>query len=757
MAFSYIFQCFSIFFTLMVCRLQGMSIEKNELPLEPFELDEFINGTFQANGWGGEWISDDAFVYRNTTGDILRYDLQKKSAEILLEAAVLEKYSGCEVTISPDQSYALIQFDKSAVFRHSTTALFTVYDIANKKYYDIANLTPLQLVKFAPTGHGLVYVLENNIYYLEDFSMDVQNPITVTTEGRKGVVYCGVPDWVYEEEVLASGSALWFSPGATHIAYAKFDDKNVKDFTYFTYGQPGSMQNQYPTEVQIKYPKVGTPNPIVSVYIYEIAMGMNIELELPPTSSIQNPNDYILYDLTWISDYEVAMISTNRIQNQSAIVRCFINGTCHEESFSTAENGWLEPKIPIYSRDGRRKVELLPQVEGNDKFDHIVLTNVEIGIKKRLTNGRRVVLSILGWNEIEELIYFTSTVVDEPSQQHVYVVDEQGNESCLSCDMTIEGTNCSYADASFSKSNSYFLKTCLGPKPSYYVIQNSRNSSDMLIWEDNDSLRKELSKKMFPVIKNLEVPLKDNLTARVRLFLPPDLNENSFEQYPALVNTYGGPNSNQIGDSFGVSLQYYLTTKKGYIYILIDGRGSGRDGQNKMFKMYKNFGTVEIEDQIAVTMYLQKNLPYIDPTRTGIWGWSYGGFASSWVLAKDTKHVFKFALAVAPVTSFIYYDSIYTERYMGLPTEEDNQIGYNNSDLTRVVENFRGRNYFIIHGNADDNVHYQNSMVFVKALETADVVFRQQSYPDENHSLGGVRRHLYHTIDRYLESQFSIQ
>ncbi|KAG5877789.1 hypothetical protein JTB14_027673, partial [Gonioctena quinquepunctata] len=352
--------------------------------------------------------------------------------------------------------------------------------------------------------------------------------------------------------------------------------------------------------------------------------------------------------------------------------------------------------------------------------------------------------------------YYQTTVNDTPAQQHVYVVNESGQSECLSCDIVVDGTYCTYGSASFSKHHSYYVRGCLGPIPPNIAIVNTDDPNDVFIWEENKSLRENLTLKAMPIVRDLLIPINNNFNARVRLFFPPNLDENSSKKYPAVVNTYGGPDFNQISDAFSIPFHYYLVTKREYIYILIDGRGSGKDGQNKLFQMYRKFATVEVEDQIYVTKFLQQNLPYIDSNRTGIWGWSYGGFVSSWALAKDVDHVFNFALAVAPVTNFIYYDSIYTERYMGLPTPEDNEKGYNNSDLSRVIEAFRGRRYFLIHGNADDNVHYQNSMILVRALELADIEFRQQSYPDENHSLGRVTRHLYHTIDKYWASCFDV-
>ncbi|KAJ8940985.1 hypothetical protein NQ318_011719 [Aromia moschata] len=642
--------------------------------------------------------------------------------------------------------------------RHSTTAQYAIYNIDTEEIYDVANGTAIQLALFAPTGHGIVYVYENNIYYLEDFAADVLNPIVVTTAGESGVVYCGVPDWVYEEEVLSSGTALWISPQGTHIAYAIFHDENVEEFSYYIYGEAGSLDSQYPTQATIRYPKVGTPNPIVTVYVYEISTNFTTEFQLPSSIDNKDTNDYILYDLTWVSDSEVAMISTNRIQNESIIIRCNLTGLCHEEETYQEENGWLSPNIPKYSEDGTKKLEILPQPEDDDKFFHLVYTDIETMTKTRLTYGKRVVTGIYGWDEDDGLVYYVGSYNNTPSQQHIYVVRiSDGEDKCLSCDMIVDDEPCLYATGSFSTKFSYHTKICSGPNPIYVRVENSKNATDGIIWQENLTLRARLALKYLPIIRKLEVPINDQFTARVKLVLPHNLDESGSTKYPAIIYVYAGPDSNQVYDTFSTGVQNYFATNRQYVYVYIDGRGSGRDGHNKMYSLYRNLATVEIEDQITVAKYLQENLNYIDANRTGIWGWSYGGFASSWALVKDTDHVFNFALAVAPVTSFIYYDTIYTERYMGLPTANDNELGYNNTDLARNAEAFRGRRYFIIHGNADDNVHYQNALSLVKALEYADIDFRQQSYPDEAHSLSSVYRHLYHTLDKYFARCFDLE
>jgi dipeptidyl-peptidase-4 len=264
----------------------------------------------------------------------------------------------------------------------------------------------------------------------------------------------------------------------------------------------------------------------------------------------------------------------------------------------------------------------------------------------------------------------------------------------------------------------------------------------------NEEVRATVLLAAFPTTQNFDIPVGNGFTAKARIWLPS--NFNASKKYPLFVDVYGGPGSAKISDRYVVDWSISLVSDHEIIYAAIDGRGSGHQSDDYMFQINRRLGTYEIEDQIAGAKWLINNLNYIDPNRTAIWGWSYGGYATAMVMGTDKGGVYKCGISVAPVTSWLFYDTIYTERYMGLPTMEDNYDAYNTSDVTHHIENFRNKKFFIVHGNADDNVHYQQSMILSRALERADILFRQQSYPDENHSLGGVRRHLYHSLEEFL-------
>ncbi|KAF2888787.1 hypothetical protein ILUMI_17386 [Ignelater luminosus] len=318
--------------------------------------------------------------------------------------------------------------------------------------------------------------------------------------------------------------------------------------------------------------------------------------------------------------------------------------------------GWLDIKAPTYSKDGSKYLTIGSEFENGDSYKHLVVVESRANLKRtRLTFGKKVVLSIYGWDENRQLVYYLGTRVGDPAQQHVYAVNTVTLEDkCLTCEFVTSEGLCQYAAAAFSNSFSYYTRICTGPGPTIVQVLNAE-TLNFFTWEDNAALKKQLEKKLLPVKKDIKVPIEGGYEARVRLLLPPELDETSSVKYPMIVNVYAGPNSNRVTDVFSLGVENYFVTNRKYIYAYIDARGSGRAGENLLFSLYRKLGTIEIEDQIAVTKYLQEHYPFIDASKTGIWGWSYGGFSTTWALIKDKQNVFSFGLAVAPVTSFIYY------------------------------------------------------------------------------------------------------
>lgn len=264
------------------------------------------------------------------------------------------------------------------------------------------------------------------------------------------------------------------------------------------------------------------------------------------------------------------------------------------------------------------------------------------------------------------------------------------------------------------------------PPISIFSFETNSQTLELLSWEENTVNRESLDEYERPLVHFENVPVIGGFSAAVKLTLPSEIDLTSTTQkYAMVVEVYGGPNSVRVTDAFSLGFKDYQVTSQKIIHCQIDGRGSGNKGKDLLFTMNNKMGTVEIEDQIAVTKYLQQKYPFIDATRTGIWGWSYGGYATAMALSTDIEHIFKCGVSVAPVTAWIYYDSIYTERYMGLPTDGDNIINYNATDVTQHIGELKNHELLLMHGNSDDNVHFQQSMVLTSALVQADVQFEQ--------------------------------
>ncbi|XP_011871066.1 PREDICTED: venom dipeptidyl peptidase 4-like [Vollenhovia emeryi] len=724
----------------------------DETAKEPFSLMDVYTNFFYMTGFNGTWISDfEIMITDMFFGDVKITDVKTgKSNSIFYgkDIPLLYKMSTVSATISPNRKYILLGCNTLFVYRHSTLKMYMVYDMQRKAFRTIANAAYLSLATWSPIGSNLVYVLDNDIYYMTlTRGGDVVRRLTYS--GKPGKIYNGIPDWAYEEEVYASPTALWYSPDGQYLAFASFNDTQVKTMTWSDYGSPGSLKDQYPTQVEIKYPKAGTPNPVVSLSVIDLSDPSSKVVALKAPDVVTSDN--VLYAVSWWNETHVVATWTNRVQNQSQLTMYDMQGDAKLVLYDEETEGWLQPNSPIKAGDYALLLRREDSGTGDGRFRHIVkyLNEDDQFIKPvDLTPGPSEVQTILAVDSSSGVVYYLATAPNEPSQRNLYSVPLDGSQkpTCISCELlTPEGNKCTYATASFSTQRSYYAVTCSGPDPTTVEIYN-KNHQSVSTWNTNMRVRELLSERLVPQQRNYTITV-NGYDCRVKLLLPPDFDENKV--YPMLVYVYGGPNTLRIIEEASFGYEHYFTTNRNVIYALIDGRGSSNKGSKMLFEIYRKMGTVEIEDTIAVTAILQKRYKWIDANRTGIWGWSYGGFHTGMALAKDDGSVFKCGISVAPVTSWIYYDSVYTERFMGLPTAEDNLIGYNNTDISRISEGIRGKKYMVIHGTGDDNVHYQQAMSLIKSLEYQDIMFEQVTYTDEAHSLTRVLPHLYHTMDKF--------
>ncbi|XP_012158257.1 venom dipeptidyl peptidase 4 [Ceratitis capitata] len=707
----------------------------------PWELSEALSASGRLRGFNGSWINDDEIAYRATDGYLYKYNVPTLNRSLILPPAIFEVYpSDLTITFSPDNTKLLIRYDVEQLFRHSVIAKYSLLDIDTRDETKVHNGEKLQYCGWSPSKNRLAYIYENNVHVHYENDEELQ----LTSDGVTGVIYNGIPDWVYEEEVLSSGSAMWWSKDGTHLISGYFNDVDVKTFKYQVYEDSyinnSLLEYQYPQELDLKYPKVGTPNPVVGLRLFNVDTKQLDPVNITAPVEIVTA-DHIIQNVVWIDSSRFLLVWLNRRQNLATLQECTLEGVCREVTRLQESDGWIMMSTP--------KCESTYCTFTYWIDDWLQVWRLDLATGKNLweTRGNFTVLNVYHYDETADELYYQATLRDQPFQSHVF-----RNNDCLSCKLRDSEDNiCRSAGASFSTNYTYYVLNCNGPGPAIIRVFETKTDREVAVWENNHIFREYFANKLFPNNTYINVTLADGSFAAVKLQFPPNLDET--KKYPMIVNVYGGPNSVRVTSAFSTGYNLFVTTNREVIYALIDGRGTGNKGKKLLFSVNNNLGDLEPQDQIFVAKYLQTLYPFIDAERVGIWGWSYGGYMTIKTLEYDANNVFQCGVSVAPVTSWLYYDTIYTERYMGLPTEEDNLAGYLKSSVFhKEIDTFNIHDLLLIHGTGDDNVHYQNSLLFAKSLQAANILFEEMAYTDENHSIGSFLPHVYNTIDNFFIS-----
>ncbi|XP_036321869.1 venom dipeptidyl peptidase 4 [Rhagoletis pomonella] len=706
----------------------------------PWELNEALSASGRLRSFNGSWINDAEFAYRAADGYLYKYNVATLNLSLILPPAIFEVYpSDLTITFSPDNTKLLIRYDVEQLFRHSVIAKYSLLDIETRNETKIHGGEKLQFCSWSPSKNRLAYVYDNNVHVHYEDDEELQ----LTSDGVTGVIYNGIPDWVYEEEVLSSGSAAWWSKDGTYLISGYFNDVDVKTFKYQVYEDKyvnnSLLEYQYPEELELKYPKVGTPNPLVALRLFNVDTKQLQPVNITAPVEVVTA-DHVLQNVVWINGTRVLLVWLNRRQNLASFQECTVDGVCREVTRLQEPDGWIMLSTPTCEESSCIFTYWI------DDWVQVWNLNLTTGKNEWISRGNFTVLQVYFYDAAADELYYQATLKDQPFQQHVF-----RNNDCLSCDLRdTDGNVCRSAGVSFSTNRTYYILTCNGPGPSVIRIFERQTNREISVWENNNGFREYFTNKLFPNSTYLNVSLPDGSFAAVKLQFPPNFDQT--KKYPMIVNVYGGPNSVRVTSAFSTGFNLFVTTNREVIYAFIDGRGTGNKGKKLLFSVNNNLGDLEAQDQIFVTKYLQTLYPFVDGERVGIWGWSYGGYMTLKTLEYDTNNVFQCGVSVAPVTSWLYYDTIYTERYMGLPTEEDNLAGYVNSSVFRSLDTFNIHDLLLIHGTADDNVHYQNSLLLAKKLQTANIPFDEMSYTDENHSISSFLPHLYNTIDNFFIS-----
>ncbi|WP_243472975.1 S9 family peptidase [Winogradskyella sp. MH6] len=694
-------------------------------------LEEIWSGAFRTEGMqalhsmkNGKQYSVLNYNRQNgtTTIDIYDYQTLEKVKTLVSSNDIPEIQGFFDYTFSKDESKVILTTNEIPVYRRSSLGEYYVYDFKTKQLTKVADQL-LQEPTLSPDGTKIAYGFENNLYVKD---LKSGNVTQIAFDGEKNKIINGITDWVYEEEFSFVRAFDW-NADSNLIAFIRFDESEVPEFSMDVYGS-----GLYQTQQVFKYPKAGEKNSKVSLHLYDLQTKKLQELKVDKAYE-----DFYIPRLKWTNDANVLSAQyMNRHQNELDL--WFINTKTMDYDLVLEEKD--DAYIDVTFNLTFLKDNSFIWTSEKDGYNHIYHYDKNGKLINQVTDGDWEVTDYYGFNEKANTIYYQSTE-NGSINRDVYSVKLNGkNKNRLT---KTEGTN----SASFSADFTYFINTHSSATTPYeYTLHDSKNGNLVKGIKDNDKLAQKVgdyvtSKKEFSTIN------VNGNDLNMWMIKPADFDEN--KQYPLFMYQYSGPGSQQVANRWNGANDYWyqMLAQQGYIVVCIDGRGTGFKGADFKKVTQNELGKYEVEDQIEVAKKLGE-LPYIDASRIGIWGWSYGGFMSSNALFKGND-VFKMAIAVAPVTSWRFYDTIYTERYMTTPDE--NPSGYDDNSPINHVDKLKG-DFLIIHGTGDDNVHVQNTMRMVEALIQADKQFEWMIYPDKNHGIygGNTRLHLYKKMTNFI-------
>ncbi|WKL45325.1 S9 family peptidase [Flavobacterium sp. ZE23DGlu08] len=696
-------------------------------------IDEIYNGTFRAQGM------DELQSMKNTNQyTVLNLDNQSRSMQIdLYDFATLKKVATLidtkshkelsngidSYTFDASEKMILLACNTNQIFRHSFTADYYLYDIASKKLKKLFDFQ-VQEPTFSPDGKKIAYAKENNLY-VYDLASNKSTPIT--TDGQKNSIINGITDWVYEEE-FAFVKAFDWSADSKKVAYIRFDESQVPEFSMSMFGK-----ELYPMMQTFKYPKAGEKNALVSLHIYDVNSNgvKNVNLG--------NYTDFYIARMKWTNDANTLSAQVlNRHQNNLDLL--FIDGNSGTSKVVLNEKD--KAYVDVTDNLTFLKDNSFIWTSEKDGFNHIYLYDKNGKLKNQLTKGKWEVTNYYGLDEKTNTVFYQS-VENGSINRDVYRIGLDGKNKVRLSQNT--GTNA----ATFSPNFQYYINTfSSASQPTTYTLNEAKVGKQVQVIENNESLASKLKSYNLPAKEFFVLKTAKGNELNAWVIKPKDFDPT--KKYPVFMYQYSGPGSQQVNNEWNSTDDYWfmMLSQQGYIVACVDGRGTGFKGADFKKVTQLQLGKYEVEDQIDAAKVIG-NYAFVDKSRIGIFGWSYGGFMASNCIMKGND-VFKMAIAVAPVTNWRFYDSVYTERYMTTPQE--NASGYDDNSPINHVDKLKGK-FLLIHGSGDDNVHVQNSMQMMEALIQANKQFDSQIYPDNNHGIygGKTRIQLYTKMTNFIK------
>ena len=707
----------------------ALNAQKSDVTL----ADIWSERTFAAESVYGLRSMNNGLHYTSLEdGKINKYGYEKEGLieTILSEDELKPSGNGESISIdeyqfSPDESKVLIATETEKIYRHSTREIYYIFDLKTKKLSKLTD-DKVRYATFSPDGKNIAYVKRNNLFVATIAPETSRSSImtrNITSDGVFNKIINGSSDWVYEEE-FAFDKAFFWSPDGKKIAFYRFDETEVEQFSMDVYG------TLYPSQDVFKYPKAGEVNAKVTIHIYDSETQKTIPIDLGKYEYIPR--------IKWTnSNNSLSVQRMNRHQNVLDLILISTSDYSQNIILNETTETYIDITDNLTFLNNKKQFIWTSEKDG---YNHIYLYDINGKLVNQVTQGNWDVSSYEGFDEASSTIFYLSSE-GSPIEKQLYSISLDGKSKNKLT--TKKGQN----RAVFSKGFKYYINYHSSANTPNYITLHGGTGIEKRVLKDNAELLKELEKFNISQQEFFTFNTNEGTNLNAWMIKPQDFDES--KKYPVLMYVYGGPGAQTVKNSWGGSnfFWYQLLASKGYIIVSVDNRGTGSRGSEFKKCTYKQLGKYETIDQIASAKYLQ-SLSFVDGKRIGIWGWSYGGYMSSNCLFKGND-IFKMAIAVAPVTNWRYYDSIYTERYMQTP--EENANGYDDNSPINHAEKLTGE-FLLVHGMGDDNVHFQNAVELSEALVQADKQFDVMYYRNRSHGISGgnTRLHLYKKMTDFV-------
>ena len=697
-----------------------------------YTLSEILDGKFRSKGVPSVTSSSDGLHYFQTdplNTSVIKFSFATGEAVDTLFSTRTAR--NCDFDsfqgflVSDDENRVLVFRDREQIYRRSFKANYYYHDVRRNLVRRLSEQPSKMMIPvFSPDSRMVAYVIDNNIW-LTKFDFDTESQ--VTKDGELNSVINGATDWVYEEE-FGETRLMEFSPDSRVLAFVRTDESAVREFSFQTF-----EEQMYPDYYSFKYPKAGYQNSTVDVRVFDIESRVIKVLDVPLE------DDGYIPRIKFTNDPEqLGVMTLNRDQNRFDLYYSNPRSTVsrlvlREENKYFVDSEWLKS---IYFMDDK-----FIYISERDGYSHIYVYGISGTLQKQLTTGSFDVTALLKVDSQTETVYYQAAD-ESPLKRNIYKINiSKGVPQKLS-------TKSGYNTAEFSENGKFYVHRHTDVSTPTLITLHDSNGKDIRVLEDNRETMNAVAKAVFPARENITVTAGDGVSQLNGWVLKP-ANFNPSKQYPVVLIQYSGPNSQQVLDRFNAAW-YYALLNEDILVACVDGRGTGARGEEFRKSTYMNLGVYESDDQIAAARHLG-SLPYIDAKRIGIWGWSYGGYNVLMSMSRGNA-AFKAGVAIAPVTDWRFYDTVYTERFMRTP--QQNMQGYVNGSPVELAGQLEG-DLLLIHGTADDNVHFQNSVEYARELIKQDKHFDMFFFPDKDHSISGenTSMYLYNKVIRYFKEK----